>query len=227
MMFGGALLFRGHVREAVRIIYQNRAALPIHLVEAGLVAADLPDTADRMFRRIAGSGHPISMASTLPWWAARRDSAAVKAIERSTDSFARTAGLEVDRGIARYTADAARAYLALLRHDTATAVRRLEALPDSLCPLCYLQRMTLGQLLAAGGDDRKAAALLDRWLIDLTLPSSVIWALERARVAERLGERDKAIRGYQYVADLWRHADPELQPYVTEAREGLARLTSE
>jgi hypothetical protein len=66
-----------------------------------------------------------------------------------------------------------------------------------------------------------------QWLIDLTLPSSVIWALERARVAERLGERSKAIRGYQYVADLWRHADPELQPYVTEAREGLARLTSE
>jgi len=29
------------------------------------------------------------------------------------------------------------------------------------------------------------------------------------------------------VADVWRHADPELQPYVAEAKEGLSRLTSE
>ena len=181
----------------------------------------------RLFHRIAEGNRVVGVATTLPWWAARRDSATIKAIERRTDSLARAAPLEVDRGIARYTADAARAYLALLRHDTATAVRRLEALPDSLCLLCYQQRMTLGQLLASGRDDRKAAALLDRWLVDLTVPSAVIWALERARVAERLGERDTAVRGYQYVADVWRHADPELQTYVTEAKQGLARLTSE
>jgi hypothetical protein len=29
------------------------------------------------------------------------------------------------------------------------------------------------------------------------------------------------------VANVWRHADPELQPYVAEAREGLGRMTSE
>ena len=59
------------------------------------------------------------------------------------------------------------------------------------------------------------------------MPSEVLWTLERARVAERLGDREKAIRAYQYVANLWRHADPELQPYVTEAREGLGRMTGE
>jgi eukaryotic-like serine/threonine-protein kinase len=227
LRLGTALLFRGHVREAVRIIYQNPEALPVHLVETGLVARDLPDTAVGLFHRIAEGNRVVGVATTLPWWAARRDSAAIKAIERRTDSIARAAPLEVDRGIARYAADAARAYLALLRHDTATAVRRLEALPDSLCPLCYQQRITLGQLLASGRDDRRAAALLDRWLVDLTVPSAVIWALERARVAERLGERDTAVRGYQYVADVWRHADPELQTYVTEAKQGLARLTGE
>ncbi len=227
LRLGTALLFRGHVREAVRIIYQNPEALPVHLVETGLVAKDLPDTAVRLFHRIAEGNRVVGVATTLPWWAARRDSATIKAIERRTDSLARAAPIEVDRGIAQYAADAARADLALLRHDTATAVRRLEALPDSLCSLCYQQRMTLGSLLASAGDDRKAAALLDRLLVDLTVPSAVIWALERARVAERLGERDEAIRGYQYVTDLWRHADPELQPYVTEATQGLARLTSE
>lgn len=59
------------------------------------------------------------------------------------------------------------------------------------------------------------------------MPSEVIWTLERARVAERLGDREKAARDYQYVADVWRHADPELQPYVTEAREGLTRVAGE
>jgi hypothetical protein len=32
---------------------------------------------------------------------------------------------------------------------------------------------------------------------------------------------------YQFTASVWRHADPELQPYVVEAKQGLARLTSE
>jgi len=59
------------------------------------------------------------------------------------------------------------------------------------------------------------------------LPSEVLWTLERARVAERLGDREKAARDYQYVANVWRHADPELQPYVTEAREGLTRVVGE
>jgi hypothetical protein len=141
--------------------------------------------------------------------------------------MARSAPSEVDRNIATYTSQAALAYLALLRHDTATAVRRFEALPDSLCPVCYLQRLTLAQLLSARQEDRKAARLLDRWLVEILVPSEVLWTLERARVAERLGDRQKATHAYQYVADVWRHADAELQPYVTEAREGLRRMTAE
>lgn len=36
--------------------------------------------------------------------------------------------------------------------------------------------------------------------------------LDVATAAERLGERERAIRGYQFVVDAWRHADSELQP---------------
>jgi hypothetical protein len=32
---------------------------------------------------------------------------------------------------------------------------------------------------------------------------------------------------YQFVIDAWRHADPELEPYVREARAGLGRLAAE
>ena len=180
-----------------------------------------------MLRRVAEGSGLVGVASTLPLWTGRRDSAMIREIERRSDFSARAARTEVDRNIATYTSDAARAYLALLRRDTMTAIRRLEALPDSLCPLCYFQRMTLGHLLASRQDDRKAAAVLDRWLIDLPLPSEVLWTMERARVAERLGDREKAIHAYQYVADVWRHADAELEPYVTEAKQGIGRLTGE
>jgi hypothetical protein len=56
---------------------------------------------------------------------------------------------------------------------------------------------------------------------------AVIGVLQGARAAERLGERRAAVRAYQFVADAWRHADPELQPYVAEARGALERLTQE
>ncbi len=54
-----------------------------------------------------------------------------------------------------------------------------------------------------------------------------MWALEGGRVYERLGQREKAIANYGFVVDVWRHADPELQPYVTEARAALKRLGGE
>ena len=90
-----------------------------------------------------------------------------------------------------------------------------------------MQKLTLAQLLVARGDDRAAGEILDRWVWSLREPFFVLGRLERARIAERAGARDKAIQEYQFVADVWRHADPELQSYVTEAREGLRRLGAE
>jgi hypothetical protein len=69
--------------------------------------------------------------------------------------------------------------------------------------------------------------MMDGYLLELLAPGEILWTLERARVAERLGERDAAARDYQYVADIWRRADPQLQPYVEEAKEGLVRVSAE
>ncbi|MGH7614419.1 MAG: hypothetical protein ACREMW_10325 [Gemmatimonadales bacterium] len=68
---------------------------------------------------------------------------------------------------------------------------------------------------------------MDRWLWIDPSPFFVIARLERARIAERLGDRDTAVQWYQFVVDTWRLADLELQVYVTEAREGLRRLGAE
>jgi serine/threonine-protein kinase len=224
---GTSLLYRGHLRQAVEIIYRNPEAHPIQMVEAALLTSALPDSANRTFHSMLTSNRLVRLANTLPWWTARRDSAAIREIERRCDSAARAAPSDVERNIALHTSQAARAYLALVRRDTTDALRQFESLPDTLCVLCYFPRLALAQLLSARHDDQKANLLLNREAVDLTLPSEILWILERGRVAERLGNREKAIRSYQYVAHVWRSADPELQPYVAEAREGLARLTSE
>jgi serine/threonine-protein kinase len=52
----------------------------------------------------------------------------------------------------------------------------------------------------------------------------VLWTLERARVASQLGHAGEAAASYALVASAWRNADPELQPFAREARDGLARL---
>ena len=54
-----------------------------------------------------------------------------------------------------------------------------------------------------------------------------VWALECGRVNERLGNREKAVESYSFIAADWRNADPELQPLVQEAKEAVARLTGE
>lgn len=46
----------------------------------------------------------------------------------------------------------------------------------------------------------------------------------RAEIHELLGQRAAAARHYAAVIDLWRHADPEFQPVVEEARRRLAAI---
>jgi len=42
---------------------------------------------------------------------------------------------------------------------------------------------------------------------------------------ESMGKTDKAVENYRAFIDLWKNADPDLQPRVADARKRLARLT--
>jgi len=101
---------------------------------------------------------------------------------------------------------------------------------DSLCPGCSFSRTYTDisaavPLLWARGLDQKAEVWLDYDNITVPRPVFDVWfALLRGRVSERLGKPEKAAAGYRLVAASWEHADPELQVYVSEAREGLKRL---
>lgn len=100
-------------------------------------------------------------------------------------------------------------------------------LADSLCPLCAFERLARVRLLTATGGYREATSRLDLPVALFPEALEVVWALERARVKERLGDRGEAIDDYAFVAQSWRHADPEFQPAVAEARAALGRLTAE
>ena len=223
---GVALLYRGHVREGAQVLFRNPGTVPPHLVEAALMGGVPPETAGPVFRRWLeeGAGLPVAV---LPWWLSQRDSASIREFGRRSDSAAGASPGGTARARARHASEAAQAYLTLLRGDTTAAIRRFEALPDSLCPFCFFERLTLARLLSARQQDQEAAQVMEGWLVELLTPSEVLWTLERARVAERLGDRETAARDYQYVVDIWRRADPQLQPYVAEAREGLVRVARE
>jgi serine/threonine-protein kinase len=224
-----ALTTRGHVREA----YSLASPVPVVVAQLILLGAVPPDSAGRVAVTWAAQPGPGAMLAA-PLLAARRDTAALLGMQRTADQM-RQGPLPpqmppVARDIFSYLAAVTRAYLALVRGDSAAALRQFDAVPDSACyGVCPIDELVHAQLLAARGRHAEALALLERpqagYLPLLAL--DVLRALERGRVNEHLGNREKAIAGYTLVVEAWRNADPELKPYLDEARAGLARLAGE
>ena len=214
------LAFRGHLREARRVIGGVDEAIAFELAYVGGAPEDSTRaTIARLVRR--GS---VYSTMALPWWARRGDSVALRAfLERARQRLEASDG-QLSRLRATYDTAAAQAYLSLVRSDTAGALRRFTALPDTLCARCYLDRLTRASLLSAHGRHREALAQLAEPLTTIVSPVEVLFTLERGRVSERLGQREAAARAYQFVVDAWRRGDPDVQPFVVEARRGLARM---
>src|SRR5262249_29357242 len=120
------------------------------------------------------------------------------------------------------------AYLSLAKRDTVAALNQLMTTSDTLHSCWYQNRTAIVRLLIAKGRYRDAADRLERRWPGTSECSDGIddveWTLERGRVLERFGERERAIAAYRFVTEVWRNADPELQPFVREARNGLVRL---
>jgi len=236
------LMYRGHLREARALLGPRFTAPFAELAALGVVPADSAATAfDRWLRSTndrVDTGDPPWVARcyrsflAAGWWAQRRDTTALLRLMHRGDSVAKVARGVGELVDARADERLAGAALALARRDTTEALRQFLAFPDSLCTRMYgslspslapLNTVRF-QLLAAKGRDREAALVLDR---QVTLPltvGSVLATLERAHVAERLGDRATAVQKYRLVVDVWRNADPELQQYVAEARSALTRL---
>jgi eukaryotic-like serine/threonine-protein kinase len=220
------LTYRGHLREAARVWRPDIPAPWESLGELGLLGQELPKGAAALLADSLRAGSPDVVRGGPLLLTAHGDTAALTRVAHLADSAAHSAPDSLTRERSVYGAAAARAYLALARRDTTEALRRFEMLPDSLCGSCYLDAVTRLLLLAARGKDRRVVDA-SGWEAYTPSGSVVLGRLAQARAAERLGERERAIREYQFVADAWRNADPDLQPYVVEARRALGGLTGE
>ena len=238
--FALTLAYRGHLREAYANLRPGGGAISDYtFAELALLGGVPRDSATAGFERWLRSSDLAAagsvrwsgevMEGALGWWAQIGDTASIHELARRIDSGIHSARNPGGNSFLRYGAAAAQAYLALARHDTADALRRFAATPDSLCLHCFLGHLAHAHLLSVKRQDREAARLLDQRMQgpDELSPSETAWALERARVNERLGNRDKAAQNYAFVARVWANADSSLQPVVAEARAALRRLGGE
>jgi len=218
------LAYRGRLREA-RALFAPEPVSPPVFLQLALLGGIPADTARARFATWLGGG--LGGHAALPWWAAVGDTMPIRRFIASADSLARSAGDSVRARQAACGVALGAAYLALARGDSVDALARFRALPDTVCIGCAIHRLAKARLLAASGDDAGALALLGPRLARMPVILEPLVALERGRVLERLGDRAGAAAAFAFVAAIWREADPELQPYVAEARAALLRLGSE
>jgi eukaryotic-like serine/threonine-protein kinase len=228
-----ALASRGRFREAYEVGGDSVARVSEMAVLGGVPPADVAALFGRWLRDppihavpdAIPFGFNLDVLNALPWWAARRDTLSLAAFASRMRSLESRSPSDVHPWL-RYGAASAEAYRALARGDTAGAVSRFTSLPNTVCPCVYDQVVT-AQLLLQGGRDKEAAAVFEGHYPPFMSPVYGLWRLQRGRALERLGRKDEAAEDYRFTAAVWRHADPELQPYVTEAKQALARLTAE
>jgi serine/threonine-protein kinase len=211
-----ALAHRGHLRDAYAAGTARNWPLMLELAHLGIVP---PEIADSVAASSLEVGNSWLAYGSLGWWAARGDTLM---LDRATSWFEEI-GLP-------YALGASRGYRALATGDSAAALEQFATLRTWPCIYCYHERRVQAQLLAAVREYEMALALLDewRWPVEVAPRAEMVqWALERARINDLLGNHDAARVDYSYVLDAWRNADPELQPYVAEARGALLRLAGE
>jgi serine/threonine-protein kinase len=228
--FARALMSRGHLRAGLQQLPSPDPGPGALYSEAALLGAVPVAEAAQRFRSRLAEPAVIPLVMAFPWWATHADSGSLRIARKRVDSLTRWSPDPVIRSQARYASLSAAAHLELAAGDSARALARFLGLPRDLCPACFLDRLTLAQLLAEQRRDQDAMKVLrvdhPIWTITPS-PTAVLWALLRGQLAERMNQREMALQSYSWVLGMWRKADPELQPYVTEAREGLARLTAE
>ncbi len=209
---GAQLIQRGHLREAFQIVgTENAGWFPTVFPELAMLSDIPPETVDSVFANWLTIEFAIGLGWAPWWWAQQGDTASIKAYIARRPELGHPVSL---------------AFLALARRDTATALSEF-SVADHGMEMHYWP-LVRARLLVATGKDREAYDAL--WGsppgIGWRTLTHGYWALEKARIAERLGENEDAIRNYQRVADVWLHADESLQVYVEEARSALDRLAS-
>ena len=123
-----------------------------------------------------------------------------------------------------------RGRVAVAAGDLAGARTSLRVTERVGCAVCDLGMLARSYDLAGATDS--AIVIYERYLDTRHLDRVETDAIYLPVVHKRLGElyeakeqREKAIAHYRTFIDLWKNADPELQPKVTDAKQRVAALT--
>jgi eukaryotic-like serine/threonine-protein kinase len=123
-----------------------------------------------------------------------------------------------------------RALVAIAEGRYADAQAALRPVVQLDCPVCELP--LLGRAYDLGGARDSAIAVYERFITTPWLDRTEADGAFLGAVHKRLGElyeakgmREKALEHYRAFIELWKEADPELQPQVTNARQRVAALT--
>jgi eukaryotic-like serine/threonine-protein kinase len=137
------------------------------------------------------------------------------------DRLAEQGRLRAARGVAELYAGRAAAALPLLRAEAETSPCMICALPD------------LARTYEELGQPDSARAIYEQYLttpqadrFEVDAPWRPLVLFRVAELHEAAGDRAAAIRRYSEFAELWREADPELQPRVETALRRIRALRS-
>jgi serine/threonine-protein kinase len=225
------LQFRGHLREARRLTAQQAhwlgPTVMYNMARYGMVPAD---SARAEFRRILSLSPRTKVIKLYGWWATDGDTIPIQTYITQFGKAAEKLHAPSAAAMLRASVASGRAYLALAKRDTATALALFLTTPDTLHECRSDDRLTTVRLLMAKRRFTEAAARLERRWPGTSGCSNglddVAWTLERARAFEHVGRQAEAVASYAFVAEAWRTADDELQPYVRESREAMMRLAA-
>jgi tetratricopeptide (TPR) repeat protein len=143
---------------------------------------------------------------------------------------------ELDEGLMRQAAGGlyrAAGYIALAEDRANDAVTEFRLSDAELgCEICPLHG--LGTAYRQVGVPDSAIAVFERF-VNTPYASRLIWDtvwlpsvyVQLGELYEERGDQDFAIYYYNEFVELWKDADPELQPRVEEVRQRLARMAGE
>jgi serine/threonine-protein kinase len=218
--FSSALALRGHIREALSVRRSDEnLSLAMIAGETSIPAAD----SALMKGIVAGHGCGPCVISL---WGMLGDTLSIQKVAHLGDSIAKLPHPPIAVPLIQHALAVGHAYITLARHDSVGALRELNAIPDSLCHACGWSWITRAQLFSAQGKNAEAAAVLDETAV-LNSPLGTLAEFERARVAEKLGDKVRARDGYAFVAGMWQNGDPFFKQYAERARAGLKRLSED
>jgi serine/threonine-protein kinase len=225
LLFYGAALGRGYLGRALEYLDRpqatigNRVCNPVTALVHGFpVPADRLDEAAAFVSRIDSSSNPHLvycagfLAAAQGRWADH-----ARAVEISWDQWRRETRSGSSGWLGKANTLAVEAYGLFRRGDPEAAVEMLEEVGR------YQASPLVRTVLASALMDLERWAEAVPYLAGWSTTSSHLH-YHLARAYEGMGEHGKAAREYAFFVEAWEDADPELQPWVEDARRALERL---